>query len=114
MVSCNHLFPINNEKTFFISFYIKFLVIYRRGEKICLIKGGRRVFFLLLAVNLAIYLSSLQLFGLGSMAWGGMTFASGVMMTTITAMFYQMRKTKKAKKKKKDDWIPDCDCDCCE
>ena len=68
------------------------------------------MFFLLIAANLAVYLSSLQFLGSGRLALGGLTFAGGMVMTSLSVMYYQLKKIKKLKKVKK--LVPDCDCDC--
>lgn len=74
------------------------------------------MFFLIIAANLIVYLSSLQLFGTGSMVAGGITLAGGFTLTSLSIALYKFKmekvgKIKKAKKLKK--LLPDCDClDC--
>lgn len=71
------------------------------------------MFFLLVATNLAIYLSSLQFLGSGNAALAGVTFAGGVLTSSLSVMFYKLKKVKKVGKIGKK-LIPDCDCDCLE
>lgn len=72
------------------------------------------MFFLLIATNLTVYLSSLQLFANNRLLAGGSTLMGGIILTFFSNLAYKAKKLKSKKKKRKDicdcDNIPDCDC----
>lgn len=65
------------------------------------------MFFFLVAANLTVYLSSVQLFANSHLLAGGSTLIGGILLTLFSKATYKGKK----KKKKLRDRL-DCDCDC--
>lgn len=66
------------------------------------------MFFLLIAANLTVYLSSIQLFANRHLLAGGTTFIAGILLTFFSKVPYDDTKDKRIKKERKKS---SCDCD---
>jgi hypothetical protein len=71
------------------------------------------MFFFLVAANLTVYLSSLQLLANHHMLAGGATFIGGILLTLFSKVTHNAKKKSKRLRDRLDCDCPDCgDCDC--